>query len=287
MAATDLLSSVTIERRGEPLGAAALVSIGLLAGYLLLALFAPLLVGDYVTIDTTQRLKPPSALHWFGTDHLGHDIFARTLAGTRASLIVGASVAAVTALVGTLLGLVAGYLPRSGQIIMRVMDGLMAIPAVLLAIALASLLGSGLATLIVAITVPEVPRMARLARGVVLSFKERLFVTAAVSLGSSTTGILGRHILPNAAGALVVQTTYVCAAAIIMESVLSFLGVGVPSEVPSWGNIMAIGRQYFIIAPWIIAAPGLFLSVLVLSINLLADALLRRLDPHLIRKGRR
>jgi peptide/nickel transport system permease protein len=267
------------------LGTPALVGIGLLAGFLLLALFAPLLVGDSVTIDTAQRLRPPGEMHWFGTDHLGRDLFARTLAGTRISLIVGGAVAIITTAVGVILGLYAGYFRAGGNIIMRLMDGLMAIPGILLAIALASLLGGGLGTLIVAITVPEVPRMARLTRSVVLSVKVQAFVTAAVSLGVSRPTILYRHVLPNAVAPLAVQATFVCAAAILTESVLSFLGVGTPPEVPSWGDIMAVGRQYFLLAPWIVGAPGLFLSILVLSINLLGEAFRDRFDPRLIRNS--
>ena len=266
-------------------GPAAILGLALLVGYVLLALFAPLLAGDAVTIDTVRRLRPPDAMHWFGTDHLGRDVFLRTLAGTRTSLVVGLAVGVATTIAGVVLGLYAGFSPAGGHIIMRLVDGLMAIPGVLLAIALAALLGGGIGTLVVAITVPEVPRMARLTRSVVLSLRERPFVVAAVAIGASTRAILFRHILPNSLGAVAVQATYVCAAAIITESVLSFLGVGTPPEIPSWGNIMAAGRQYFLLAPWIIGAPGLFLSVLVLSINLIGDSVRDGLDPHVIRKS--
>ncbi|MBZ0228574.1 MAG: ABC transporter permease [Bauldia sp.] len=262
-----------------------LVGFGILAAYAAIALFSPFLVSDYVGIDTAQRLKPPGALHWFGTDHLGREILGRALVGTRTSLAVGGAVAAIATVAGVLLGLYAGYFRLGDRLIMRVMDGLMAIPGILLAIALASLLGGGLGTLIVAISVPEIPRMARLTRSVVLSLKEQPFVTAAVSIGTSTPKILFMHILPNSVGALTVQATYVCAAAIITEAVLSFLGVGTPPEIPSWGNIMSAGRQYFQLAPWIIGFPGLMLSLLVLAINLLGDSLRDRLDPRLTRKS--
>jgi peptide/nickel transport system permease protein len=265
-------------------GAGARVGLALLVACVLVGLLAPLLSGDITVIDTAQRLQPPSAEHWFGTDHLGRDILARTLAGTRTSLIVGGVVGVVVMVAGVLIGLYAGHSRIGDHAVMRLMDGLMAVPAVLLAIALAALLGGGLGTLIFAIAVPEVPRMARLTRGVVLALKEQLFVTAAVAVGASAPHILFRHILPNAVGPLAVQASYICAAAIIMEAVLSFLGVGTPPELPSWGNIMATGKQYFQLAPWIIAFPGLFLSALVLSFNLLGDALRDRLAPHLVRR---
>jgi peptide/nickel transport system permease protein len=168
---------------------------------------------------------------------------------------------------------------------MRLMDGLMAIPGVLLAIALASLLGGGLTTIIIAIMVPDLPRMVRLVRSVVLTLKEQPFVTAAISIGTPVPKILALHILPNAVGALSVQATYVCASAIITEAVLSFLGVGAPPDVPSWGNVMAVGRQYFQIAPWIIGFPGILLSILVLAVNILGDALRDRLDPRLAQRS--
>jgi peptide/nickel transport system permease protein len=249
------------------------------------AVIGPFVVGDHLSIDTSQRLRAPSAAHWFGTDHLGRDIFARTVVGTRNSLIVGASVALVTTVFGVLIGLYAGYFRWGERIVMRLMDGLMAIPGVLLAIALASLLGGGLTTIIIAIMVPDLPRMVRLVRSVVLTLKEQPFVTAAISIGTPVPKILALHILPNAVGALSVQATYVCAAAIITEAVLSFLGVGAPPDVPSWGNVMAVGRQYFQIAPWIIGFPGILLSILVLAVNILGDALRDRLDPRLAQRS--
>jgi len=262
------------------LSAGVKASLYLLCAYVAIALFSPLLVGDYTTINTGQRLQPPGVEHWFGTDHLGREIFARSLVGTRTSLMVGVTVAAFATVFGVLIGLYAGFFRMADRIVMGLMDGLMAIPGVLLAIALASLLGGNLITLIVAITVPEIPRMARLTRSVVLSLQEQSFVVAAVSIGTSTPKILFRHILPNAVGTLSVQATYVGAAAILTESVLSFLGVGTPPEVPSWGNIMAVGRQYFQLAPWIVGFPGLFLCLLVLAVNLLGDSLRDRLDPR-------
>ena len=254
-----------------------------LATFVLIAIVSPYLVGDYLTVDPRQRLRTPGAEFWFGTDHLGRDIFARTMVGTRNSLIVGASIALATTASGVLIGLYAGYVRLGDRVLMRIVDGLMAIPGVLLAVALVSVLGGGLGTVIVAITVHEIPRMTRLVRGVTLTLKEQPFIAASVSIGASTPKILFRHILPNAVGAISVQATYVCAAAIITESILSFLGVGTPPEVPSWGNIIAVGRQYFQIAPWIILFPGLCLSVLILAINILGDSLRDGLDPRLTR----
>lgn len=262
------------------------ISFGLIALFVFLAVFSPLFVGDYLSIDTLSRLKPPGSDFWFGTDHLGRDIFARTLIGSRNTLIVGGCVALLTTVLGTVIGLVAGYFRIGEGLIMRIMDGLMAIPSVLLAIALISLMRGGLVTVIIAITIPEIPRMVRLVRSVVLTLKEQLYVTAAISIGTTTPNVLRRHILPNAVGALTVQATYVCASAMIVEAVLSFLGIGTPPEFPSWGNIMATGRHYFQIAPWIIGFPGIFLSVLVLSINILGDSLRDSLDPRLRKGGR-
>ncbi len=266
-------------------GAAVIAGVAVLGTLVVIAVVAPLLIHDYVSINTGARLLPPGSEHWFGTDHLGRDIFDRTMVGSRNSLVVGACVALATTLLGVLFGLVAGYFRVVDSVLMRAMDGMMAIPGVLLAIALVSLLGGGLWTVIVAITVPEVPRTARLVRSVVLTLRELPFVTAAISVGTSTPKILLTHILPNAVGALTVQATYVCASAIIAEAVLSFLGVGTPPDIPSWGNVMAVGRQYFQLAPWIIGFPGVLLSVLVLAINTLGDSLRDRLDPHLARRS--
>lgn len=272
-------------QRSAFLSPLAIACIAILVAFALIVIVAPHVVGDYMTINTRQRLKPPGAEFWFGTDHLGRDIFARALVGARNSLIVGLAVACATTLFGVVIGLYAGYFRLGDRIIMRVMDGMMAIPGVLLAVALVSILGGGLTTVVFAIAIPEIPRMARLARSVTLSLKEQPFISASISIGAGTPKILFRHILPNAVGALTVQATYVCASAIITESILSFLGVGSPPEIPSWGNIIALGRQYFQIAPWIIFFPGFFLSILILAINLLGDALRDELDPRLARSG--
>lgn len=268
---------------------ASTVAIGLSAAIVALvaicALLAPPVLGYSNDLNMSEALQPPGAAHWFGTDNLGRDIFVRTLSGARTSIMVGLGVSMLTLMAGGLIGLVAGYVRMADTVLMRIMDGLMAIPGVLLAIALASLLGGGLATVLIAISVPEIPRTARLMRSVVLSLREMPYVDAAIAIGSSTPRVLLRHILPNATEALIVQATFVCASAILAEAILSFIGVGISPDLPSWGNVMAGGRQFFRVAPWVIAFPGLFLSLLVIAINLLGDALRERIDPRL--SGRR
>lgn len=250
----------------------------------LLALAAPLLAGDPMRINPINRLAAPSAADWFGADFLGRDIYARTLHGGRISLSVGIAVALVSTFIGLSLGLITGYVRWVDAIVMRIMDGLMAIPGVLLAIALISLAGASVVNVIIAITVPEVPRVVRLVRSVVLTIREQPYVEAAVSVGTRLPAILIKHILPNTLAPLIVQATYVCASAIVIEAILSFLGAGTPPEIPSWGNIMAEGRTYFQIAPWIIFFPGVFLAVTVLAVNVLGDGLRDSLDPRIARR---
>jgi len=255
-----------------------------LAAYALVALLAPWWAGDPAALNVTARLRPPSEAAWFGTDQLGRDIFARTLVGTRVSLVVGLSVAASATAIGLAIGLAAGYFRRLDNVLMRINDGLMAIPGILLAIALVAVLGSTVLNVVVAIMIPEVPRMARLVRSVVLTVRDYAYVDAAVTLCTPVHRILWRHILPSTVGPLTVQATYICASAIITESVLSFIGAGVPASVVSWGNMMADGRQLFEIAPWVIFFPAVALSGLVLLVNLLGDTLRERLDPRLSRR---
>ena len=267
--------------RRHPIILAGIVLLGLMA---LVAIASPLFAThDPVRLDPIQRLAPPSADHWFGTDHLGRDVYSRVIYGSRISLIVGFSVAALSTVLGLVIGLVTGFLPRVDAVVMRIMDGLMAIPTVLLAIALISLSKSSVENVIIAITIPEVPRIVRLVRGVVLTLREQIFIDAAVTLGARLPRILFFHIMPNTVAPLIVQATYVCASAIIIEAILSFLGAGTPPDVPSWGNIMAEGRTYVMIAFWILLFPGLFLTVMVLGINLLGDGLRDTLDPRLRR----
>lgn len=265
----------------------------------LMAVFAPFLTSlDPTEIHPVNRLKPPGyeatirddegnkfkVTAYMGTDTLGRDIYSRVVYGARISLIVGTAVALVSVAVGTILGLVSGYFRWVDSILMRIMDGLMAIPAILLAIALVSLSGASLAAVVVAIAIPEVPRVVRLVRSIVLSIREEPYVEAAVSAGTLTIKILQRHVLPNTIAPLIVQGTFICGSAILLEAILSFLGVGIPPEVPTWGNIMAEGRSFFQIHPHAIFFPGIFLSVTVLAINMLGDGLRDTLDPRMEQK---
>jgi peptide/nickel transport system permease protein len=259
--------------------------LGLLGLFVVVGALAPLIAGDPIGIDPGQRLKPPSAGMWLGTDHVGRDVYARAVYGTRNSLIVGVAVAALTTLFGVAIGVYAGFGRRGGAIVMRLNDAMMSIPAVLLAIAFASLMQAGLVTVIVAITVPEVPRMVRLVRAVVLGIREQPYIAAAVSVGTSGLALVWRHVLPNTLGPVMVQATYACASAIIAAAVLSFLGVGTPPEVPSWGGMMADARTYFRIHPMLMVYPGVLLSALVLLVNILGDRLADALDPRLSRRG--
>lgn len=269
------------------------VILGILA---LIAILAPWLgTIDPALLDPTQRnklpgfvgqitladgSKAPFTFH-MGTDNLGRDIYSRVLYGARISLVIGAMVAIVATALGLAIGMVAGYVRWSDGLIMRFMDGLMAIPPILLAIALVSLSRAGLTAVIVAIAIPEIPRVVRLVRSIVLSIREEPYVEAAVTAGTPTPVLLFRHVLPNCIAPLIVQATFVAASAILVESILSFLGVGIPPEVPSWGNIMSAGRQYFRIFPHNMLYPGVCIAVTVLCVNVLGDALRDRLDPKL------
>ncbi len=264
-------------------------SIGLILLVVLTAMsvLAPVIAPyDPITIDVTRRLLPPSLDNLFGTDAFGRDVFSRTLYGGRISLLVGIAVAGLSTGIGIALGLVSGFVRIADGIIMRVMDGLMAIPGVLLAIALVALTRAGLWTVVVAISVPEIPRVVRIVRAVVLTIREQTYIEAAVVSGARFPRILYRHILPNAVAPIIVQATFVCASAVILEAYLSFLGAGVPPDIPSWGNIIADGRSVFHLAVWIIIFPGLFLAAMVLAINLVGDGLRDLLDPKISRQMR-
>jgi len=236
---------------------------------------------DPLNINPIQRLRAPAATYWFGTDMLGRDVYSRTLYGSRISLAVGLAVAALSTGLGLLIGVVAGSSRTLDTVVMRVMDGLMAIPAILLAVAITALSKASLTSVIVALIVPEVPRVVRLVRSLVLSLREQPYVEAANALGASFWRVVFRHLLPNTLAPLIVQGTYICASAVIFEAYLSFLGAGTPPEVPSWGNMMAEDRVYIQLGFWIVLFPGLSLAVTVLGINLLGDGLRDMLDPRL------
>ena len=232
----------------------------------------------------SARLEAPSAEHRFGTDALGRDVYSRALLGGRISLVVGCTVAVLATVFGVLLGMVAGFVRRADGPVMRVMDGLMAIPGILLAIALMAVTRASLTTVIVAITVPEIPRVVRLVRSLALTLREQLFVEAAHAVGTRLPAVLWRHVLPNMLAPLMVQATFVAASAVLIEASLSFLGVGIPAQTPSWGNMMAEGRNVVAVAFHIILYPGILLAVTVLSINMVGDGLRDALDPRLARQ---
>jgi peptide/nickel transport system permease protein len=251
----------------------------------MVALLAPWLgTVDPQAVAPVNRLKPPSADFWFGSDMMGRDVYSRVLYGARVSLAIGIAVALASTLVGLAIGLVTGFVRWLDAIVMRVMDGLMSIPPVLLAIALMALTKASMENVILAITLAETPRVVRLVRSLVLTLRDEPYVVAAVAAGTRLPRILWRHILPNIIAPLLVQATYVCASAMITEAILSFIGAGTPPNIPSWGNIMAEGRSMFQLATYLIFFPGICLSLTVLAVNLLGDGLRDALDPRLARR---
>jgi peptide/nickel transport system permease protein len=263
----------------------ALVGGAILIAMVAIAILAPWLgTVDPLAVFPSQRLHPPSAESWLGTDMLGRDVYSRVVYGARVSLIVGLAVAALSTLLGLAIGLVTGYVRRLDAVLMRIMDGLMSIPSVLLAIALMALTKASIGNVIVAITLAEVPRVVRLVRSLVFSLREQPYVEAAIAAGTTLPRILVRHILPNIVAPLLVQGTYVCGSAMITEAILSFIGAGTPPNIPSWGNIMAEGRSLIQIASYLIVFPGICLSLTVLAVNLLGDGMRDALDPRLARR---
>ena len=258
---------------------------GILLGIMVfIALFAPELgTVDPLALAPAKRLRPPSAVAWFGTDMLGRDVYSRTLYGARVSLLVGMAVGVLSSVIGVLIGIVSGFVRVLDPVIMRIMDGLMSIPSILLAVALTALSRGSVTNVVVAITIAETPRVARLVRGLVLSLREQPYIEAAVTCGSRMPTILARHVLPNIMAPLMVQTTYVCASAMITEAILSFIGAGTPPIFPSWGNIMAEGRALWQVKPFLVFFPAVFLSLTVLAVQLLGDGLRAALDPRLAR----
>lgn len=263
----------------------AFIACAILIAVALMAILAPVIsTADPTQINPASRLAPPGPEHWLGSDAFGRDIYSRAVYGARVSMIIGLGAATLSLFFGLLIGIVAGYFPLLDAIIMRVMDGIMAIPSILLAIALVSLTGASLMTVLVAIVIPEVPRVVRLVRGVVLSIRNEPYVEAAITLGTRVPKIIFRHIIPNTWAPLIVQGTYIFASSILIESTLSFLGAGLPPEIPSWGNVMADGRMFFQLYPSLVLYPGLLLAFTLLSVNILGDVLRDELDPRMVKK---
>jgi len=262
-----------------------LFGLGLLGIMVLVAVGAPYWgTIDPLELNPIERLRAPSIEHWFGTDMLGRDLYSRTVYGSRISLFVGLCVATFSMTFGLVIGLLSGYHRHVDSVVMRIMDGMMAIPSILLAIALMALMSASVQNVIIALTIPEIPRVVRVVRSVVLSLREQAYVEASLATGARLPRILLRHIMPNTVAPLIVQGTYICASAVIFEAYLSFLGAGTPPQLPSWGNIMAEGRTYVQLAFWIILFPGLCLALTVLAINLVGDGLRDTLDPKLARR---
>jgi peptide/nickel transport system permease protein len=251
----------------------------------LIAIFAPYLgTVDPTALAPAKRTRAPSAQFWFGSDMLGRDVYSRVIYGARISLIVGFAVAAIASIIGAFVGLVSGFSRVLDSIIMRVMDGLMSIPPILLAIALMALTRASVQNVIIAISIADFPRVSRLIRGVVLTLREQPYVEAAIASGTRIPMIIIKHILPNTLAPLMVNATFICASAMITEAALSFIGAGTPPIIPSWGNIMAEGRALWQVKPYIVFFPAIFLSITVLSVNLLGDGLRDALDPRLAKR---
>ncbi len=270
-----------------------------LAVLVLVALAAPLLgTVDPSLFDAGSRdllpgrsgeiitLEGETLRHTFlmGSDSFGRDIYSRVIYGTRVSLVVGIATALVALAIGIVCGLGAGYIRWLDGVLMRFMDGIMAIPAILIAIALVALWRGSIVTVVVAIAIPEIPRVTRLVRSLVLTIREEPYVEAAIALGTPTRKIMFGHILPNCVAPLIVQGTFICASGILVEAILSFLGVGLPPDIPTWGNIMAEGRAQFVSFPHNVFFPGIFLAVTVLAVNILGDGLRDTLDPKMARR---
>jgi peptide/nickel transport system permease protein len=267
---------------GGRVGYVPMIAVLVLVAILATAVLAPLIAPhDPLAMLPANRLKPPTELYPLGTDAYGRDLLSRVIYGARVSLLIGIGVTCVAVGVGLVVGLVAGFFRLMDAIVMRFMDALMAIPSLLLAIAIVSLTGASIWSVMFAIVVPDIPRVVRVVRAVVLTAREEPYVEAAIAAGTRLPRILWRHLMPNTLAPLIVQGTYVCASAILTEAILSFIGAGVGTETPTWGNIIAEGRAYFQIKPSLIFWPGLMLSLCVLSINLLGDLARDLLDPRL------
>ncbi len=258
---------------------------GLLLVLVLMAAFAPYLgTLDPTAVAPAKRTRAPSVQNWFGTDPLGRDLYSRVLYGARVSLTVGFCVATLASFIGLAIGLIAGFVQWIDNTIMRIMDGMMSIPPILVAIALMAVTRGSVSNVVIAITIAEIPRVSRLVRGIVLTLREQPFIDGAIVSGTRTPMIILRHILPNTLAPLTVQATFICASAMIVESILSFIGAGTPSHIPSWGNIMSDGRALWQVKPYIVFFPAVFLSVTVLAVNMLGDGLRDALDPRMAKR---
>ena len=259
-----------------------LAAAGLLGAIIVVALLAPWITPyDPQKMDIINRLKPPGSAHWFGSDEFGRDVLARVMLGARLSLLVGFLVVVVATVLGSALGLVAGYVRRLDGVLMRLTDALMAFPDILLAIAFMAALGTSLFNVVLALGIVYTPRVARVVRAATLVVRERQFVEAAIALGASTSRTILVHVLPNLISPIIVQATFIFAFAILTEAALSFLGVGVPPTTPTWGNMIAGAQQYFRQADWLILFPGFAIVLTVLSLQMVGDGLRDALDPKL------
>lgn len=260
----------------------ALVGAVLVVLNVLVAVFAPV-IGRWEPqrLDVQARLAPPTPSHWMGTDDVGRDVWSRVVYGTRLSMVVGGAVVLVSFVGGIVFGLLGGYYRALDNVLMRIMDGFMAFPGIILAIALMASLGPSVMNVIVALGIVYVPRVARIVRGSVLVIRETPYVEAALALGANDLIVLGRHVLPNCLSPVIVQGTFIFAAAVLGEAALSFLGVGVPPQIPSWGNVLAEGRLYLQQAPWLTLFPGAAIMGCILGLNLFGDGLRDLLDPKM------
>lgn len=276
------MKSLLTTLKGQP---TVLIGFFLLLLLTFLAVFAPWMgTVDPTAINPVNRTRGPSEAFWFGTDMLGRDVYSRVIYGARVSLIVGFSVAILSTIIGVTIGLAAGFVKWVDVIVMRIMDGFMSIPTILLAIALIAVTTPSIKNVIIAVTIAEIPRVVRLIRGLVLTLREQPYVEAAIASGASTLRVVTKHIFPNTVAALTVQATYICGVAILAEASLSFIGAGVPPSTPSWGNIIAEGRALWQVKPYLIAFPAIFLSITILAINMLGDGLRDAIDPRMIRR---
>lgn len=247
-----------------------------------MSILAPLVAThDPLDINAVDRLLAPSADHWFGTDEHGRDVYSRVVYGSRISVMVGMSVVATTTILGTVIGLAAGFYRKLDGVFMRIMDAFQSFPSILLAIAIMAALGASARNVIIALTVTYTPRTARVVRGKVLGIREETYIESARAVGLDDIRIMGRYVLPNALAPLIVQATFILALAIIAEAGLSFVGAGTPPPEPSWGNILSAGRAYMRQAQWITLFPGLFIMFSVLGLNILGDGLRDVLDPRM------